>query len=51
VKEAAALRAEAERLRGAEADPAIRQRLDAARAREAALEREWRGMLGAAPRD
>ncbi len=50
-QEAAALRVEAERMRGAEPDAALRQRLDAARAREAALEREWRGMLGAAPRD
>lgn len=50
-REAAALRAQADQLRGAEGDPALRQRLDAARAREAALDREWRSLLEASPRD
>ncbi len=50
-REAADLRARAERERGAEGDPALRQRLDAARAREAALDREWRSLLEASPRD
>jgi chromosome segregation ATPase len=50
-REAASLRAQADQLRNAEGDPALRQRLDAARAREAALDREWRNLLEASPRD
>jgi chromosome segregation ATPase len=50
-REAATLRAQADQLRGTEGDAALRQRLDAARAREAALDREWRSLLEASPRD